>query len=424
MNLAAAPDNSRFLTKRMQSEADPKVGTPLFRTPYEHDRDRIIHSRAFRRLMHKTQIFNSRTNDHIRNRLTHTMEVYQIARSLGKALELNIDLIEAIALGHDLGHTPFGHVGERTLHNILMGHSKRVALEIAPGSCGGFKHNYQSVSILDYLEVAKPNFRGLNATLAVREGVFKHTGNTMRFGEDGESKEKVCYPDLDFSLIDISKPSFTLEGQVVAIADEIAQCTHDLEDAKRQGIMDIKDLKELAIVKQAEKKYALNLSMCRYANEVKMQLLYYMIDMLIEDVYLTSSVNINKIISAPTFEDEENCINRKMIAFSDEMKQHVDELDDIKVQKIIQSRDVSIEDSRAEYIIEQVFKAYYQHPMQLPSYILDRYCSMRGKKRSSLKKSELIKDTGFVRLICDHIGSMTDQFAEREFRRLYEPEFK
>lgn len=423
MNGFAAPSNSAFLNRRIQTENAESSEDPLFRSAFEHDRDRIIHSRAFRRLMHKTQIFNSKTNDHIRNRLTHTMEVYQISRSLGKALSLNGELIEAISLGHDLGHTPFGHVGERALHNILMGHSKRVRLEVESRACGGFKHNYQGVALLDQIEVGKPNCQGLNVTLAVREGILKHTGNKMRFGENGDKKEEVSYPNLDLTSIDVDMPSFTLEGQVVAIADEIAQCTHDLEDAYRQRIIDKEDLKNIDMVKYATGKFGIELDSCQNTNDVRMNLLYHMINMLIRDVYTASTKRISENSTIPRFIDKESCITEKLIAFSDQMQEMVNDLDSRKRDQILLSREVSIEDSKAEYIIEQIFKAYYEHPMQLPTYILERYCSFYGKQRASLKKTELVKDPRFIRLICDHIGSMTDQFAEREYRRLYHPDF-
>ena len=228
MNEFAAPSNSAFLNRRIQIENAESTEDPLYRSAF------------------------------------------------GKALSLNGELIEAIALGHDLGHTPFGHVGERALHNILMGHSKRVRLEVESRACGGFKHNFQGVALLDQIEVGKPNCKGLNVTLAVREGILKHTGNKMRFGENGDKKEEVSYPNLDLTSIDVDMPSFTLEGQVVAIADEIAQCTHDLEDAYRQRIIDKEDLKNIDMVKYATEKYGIELDSCQNTNDVRMNLLYHM----------------------------------------------------------------------------------------------------------------------------------------------------
>lgn len=367
----AAPNDSKFLCRRANDE-EPDSNGPLARTAFEHDRDRIIHSRAFRRLMHKTQIFNSKTNDHIRNRLTHTMEVYQIARGIGKPLGLNDTLIEAIALGHDLGHTPFGHVGERTLNSILMDKEK------CPEGGEGFKHNFQGLAILDYLETGKANWRGLNITLAVREGILKHTKCTIKPSENqNQSNDNelnfVKYSQLNFESIDLGKPSFTLEGQTVAIADEIAQYTHDLEDAYRQGVIHISDLEEMDMVKMVAKKHNIELRKCKSANDIRINLIYYMISDLITDVYNESVKNIMNAKIKPIFDDENTCINENIIKFSGDISEKVKRLERVKIDKIILSRDVAIEDAKAEYIIKQIFKAYYEHPRQMPAYILNRY---------------------------------------------------
>lgn len=177
-----------------------------FRTEYQRDRDRIIHSKAFRRLKHKTQVFLSPVGDHYRTRLTHTLEVAQIARTIGRALSLNEDLIEAIALGHDLGHTPFGHTGEAVLNELLKDH-------------GGFKHPHQSLRVVDYIEKVG---KGLNLTWEVREGIVKHSKG---FGE----------------IINANVP-VTLEGQVVRISDIVAYLNHDLDDALRAKVLKISDV--------------------------------------------------------------------------------------------------------------------------------------------------------------------------------------
>lgn len=196
-------------------------------------------------MMHKTQIFNANIGDHYRNRLTHTLEVAQISRSIGKVLGLNDELIEAIALGHDLGHTPFGHIGERTLDGILHnGLNTNI-----PATGGRFKHNFQSLKVVDQLETRCEDYAGINLTLATREGILKHT-KTAYAGEGF-----LHYPELDFSNIDLSAPSFTLEGQVVAISDEIAQCTHDLEDGVRSKIISFSDIQNYPLVLQVIKKY-------------------------------------------------------------------------------------------------------------------------------------------------------------------------
>ena len=173
------------------------------RTEFQRDRDRIIHSKAFRRLMHKTQVFLAPEGDHFRTRLTHTIEVSQIARTIARALNLNEDLTEAIALGHDLGHTPFGHNGEEVLNKIHP---------------GGFEHNVQSLRVADVIE-STPSRRGMNLTMEVRDGIVNHTGKAM---------------------------PFTLEGQIVKISDRIAYINHDIDDAIRSGVISAEDLPEEA----------------------------------------------------------------------------------------------------------------------------------------------------------------------------------
>lgn len=229
-------EKSLYLTQREHKEVfsqdDP-------RTNFVHDRDRIIHSKAFRRLMHKTQIFNANKGDHFRNRLTHTLEVAQIARSIGRRMNLNEDLIEAIALGHDLGHTPFGHIGERKLGELMHEGLKGVF----DGSQFSFKHNFQSVRVVEYIENKCDEFPGINLTLAVREGMIKHT--KLQTKDSNGVKYDVEYEKsaLNTNGFRMDLPhSITLEGQVVAIADEIAQLTHDIEDGIRGNIISFEEL--------------------------------------------------------------------------------------------------------------------------------------------------------------------------------------
>jgi len=218
-----------------------------YRTAFQRDRDRIIHSRAFRRLKHKRQVFLVTYGDHYRTRITHTIEVSQLSRTMARALGLNEDLVEAIALGHDLGHTPFGHIGEVVLHRIMKGHDDLDgALHMT--DAGGFKHNYQSVRIVDYNEM-KYGFRGLNLTAPVREGILKHT--RLRRNDvniPGFEKEGLYY-DLDHAT--------TLEGQIVAVCDEIAQRTHDLEDGLRARHVSLLDVRSLELIKLIEQRFQL-----------------------------------------------------------------------------------------------------------------------------------------------------------------------
>ncbi|RQV97711.1 dNTP triphosphohydrolase, partial [bacterium] len=229
-----------------QTRIHPEKEHP-YRTAFQRDRDRIVHSRSFRRLKHKQQVFLISEGDHYRTRITHTMEVSQLSRTLAKALGLNEELVEAIALGHDLGHTPFGHIGEVVLNDILSGKDNLEGV-LEGKNLGGFKHNYQGVRVVDLLE-KKYEFDGLNLTSPVREGILKHT----RLYRARYSYPNFYYDGLHFDLDNAT----TLEGQVVAISDEIAQRTHDLEDGVRAGLAELEQILELDIIKIVEQKYKL-----------------------------------------------------------------------------------------------------------------------------------------------------------------------
>lgn len=429
----AAKSSSKFLTKRNNIEDD---GSNIeFRLPFQRDRDRIIHSRAFRRLMHKTQVFNANLGDHYRNRLTHTLEVSQIARSISKYLELNDELTEAIALGHDLGHTPFGHVGERTLHLLISG--SFIEDDYNKNAFGGFKHNFQSLQIVDNIEKRTNDYNGMNLTLAVREGILKHTGTKIRIPKDiasrnfmNSTKVEVTYNTLNLENISVDKPSFTLEGQVVAIADEIAQCTHDLEDGLRAKIISLNDLKDDLFINKICKDRNFRLLDLEETVDVRNTLIKYMVGELINNVCMETSKNLIALKEnshIPQYKDKDDIYKESIVCFSDSMKEFHEKLSSLTTKLVIASQSVTQADLKAEYIIKRLFKGYFNHPQQLPDYILNRYFSKKGKEfnRFSIEDNinNLKNDSEFVRLICDHIGSMTDQYAAREYRKLYEPEY-
>lgn len=419
MNYHIDYDNT-FLIKRIHYEPD-EIEFP--RAPFQRDRDRIMHSRAFRRMMHKTQVFNANIGDHYRNRLTHTLEVSQIARSIGKALGLNDELIEAIALGHDLGHTPYGHVGERTLDNILRG---KEINEIKDQN-DGFKHNLQSLRIVDELETRCLDYKGINLTLAVREGIIKHT-KTMKDGELCQNS------DNNYTNMNLNNPcSLTLEGQVVAIADEIAQYTHDLEDSVRSGIITIDDVIKFPIIKEILNGIR-GIDANNYKNlfpddptfHLRTIIIRDYIGYLINDVIRTSMDEIEKYLRkySPKFSNMDDCINEPCIIFSRGVEQKAKDVYNEITNKVIFSENISIADSKSEYVIKQLFKAFYKHPKQLPDYILVRYFTKKGLQfnRLGINDNQLRNDSHFIRSICDHISGMTDQFASREYKRLYMPE--
>ncbi len=418
----AAKSDSIFLSQRNVQENDNKFEVRL---PYQRDRDRIVHSRAFRRLMHKTQVFNANVGDHYRNRLTHTLEVSQIARSIGKFLGLNDELVEAIALGHDLGHTPFGHIGERTLHLIVTGQTP-----IGTANIGGFKHNFQTLHLVDNLEKRTNEYKGLNLSLAVREGMIKHTSMKIRVREKDKntiSKQDIKYSTIDLSNINILSPSFTLEGQVVAIVDEIAQCTHDLEDGIRAGIIKIDDIKKNGLISEMCIQMKMELSSNIEPVDIRNSLIKYMVGFLINDVCETSNNSLAYIKEVPGFNNKDDVYKEKFIKFSKEVSKLHEELSTLITRLVIASQKVSQADSKAEYLITRMFQAYYIRPQQLPDYILQRYFEKNGFEFDRLYIEDNIKslqnDSDFIRLISDHIASMTDQYAAREYIKLYEPEY-
>lgn len=415
MEIYAVKNDSAFLTKRHYEDRCYNYNI-ISRGPFQRDRDRIIHSRAFRRMMHKTQVFNANKGDHFRNRLTHTLEVSQIARSIGKYLKLNDELIEAIALGHDLGHTPFGHIGERTLDTILMEGLDNEILPIKQN----FKHNFQSLRVVDKLETRCDDYLGINLTFATREGVLKHTKVRNKDGY-------YHYLDLDLMDMHLDLPfSITLEGQVVAIADEIAQCTHDLEDGVRSGVINFKALMNQPLVSQCMEAYhiVVDKGTAAPAYETRSLIIKNLVGYLIYDVCKKSANNISQYLEQHNIQDE-IIFKNKCIFFSDEVAQLVQQLKKWMNDRIIYSEEVSISDSKAQYLIKQLFKAFYVHPKQLPDYMLKKYFKLKGRSfsRVDMDDEELKKDTMFIRMVADHIGGMTDQFASRTYKKLYYPDY-
>lgn len=420
-------EKSLYLTQREHKEVfsqdDP-------RTNFVHDRDRIIHSKAFRRLMHKTQIFNANKGDHFRNRLTHTLEVAQIARSIGRRMNLNEDLIEAIALGHDLGHTPFGHIGERKLGELMHEGLKGVF----DGSQFSFKHNFQSVRVVEYIENKCDDFPGINLTLAVREGMIKHT--KLQTKDSNGVKYDVEYEKsaLNTTSFRMDLPlSITLEGQVVAIADEIAQLTHDIEDGIRGNIISFDNFASCELVKNylntAQHSNDINPNCAPLSYNQRSQIIKGLVGYLISDVAKASESKLEayeKKHGIPSFDSELSVYEENCVGFSEKVKLQADDLAKKRDNWIIFSKEISQADSKAEYFITQIFKAYYKHPKELPDYILARYYGEKdadGFDRTIISVEELQRDPKFIRFICDHIAGMSDQFAAREYMNLYIPNY-
>ena len=377
-----------------------------YRTEYVRDRDRIIHSRAFRRLKHKTQVFIPFEGDHFRTRLTHTIEVSQIARSVARALGLNEDLTEAIALGHDLGHTPFGHSGESVLDQLLRA---------SHPEAGGFKHNYQSVRVVDRLE-RRYEEPGLNLTDDVREGIFKHTGWRRDFP----------FP-LDFVEGLRFESGGTLEAQVVNWSDEIAQQTHDLEDGIALADDDAIEALTVSRVARAARGGGRDPAVRRAS------LIRGMIATLITDLIRGSRGRIetwveSKGISTPTaFEEWRTRLPGDLVGFSDEGRKLYAELRQFVYRHVIHSFPVSRHDGRARRVVSGLFHAYSENPRLLPDSVLEalrQELDVRllrevplSEVRSEVARSYRTRPE-FYRAIADHIAGMTDSYCIAEYQEL------
>ena len=398
MNLYKQKDNISDREKQIEGDLFNDKYCGLFvRNEFSRDADRIKFSRAFRRMEHKAQVYTYTKGDHFRTRLTHSLEVAQISRSLARNLNLNEDLVEAIALGHDIGHTPFGHQGERTLDKIMSGQDDLTGKLKYKINYGGFKHNFHSVKILDKIEVKYKYIQGINLTWQVLEGILKHTKTKRAEGEIGwdisrfTENEKVNeFFELPFSV--------TLEGQVVAISDEIAQREHDIDDGLRDDDLKLSfnevinyfkdEFNKLYISYQKEKNiFSENLrDLLNYIEELsirekeynskeslyeKNSLVGKFIDFFIKDVTFNSlSKLIN--ISSEEFDENKNIFRNKIIDFSYIGERVNKIIEDYINLQVLNSYNVNRFDGKSIYIIRQLFKAYYTNPRQMPKYILKR----------------------------------------------------
>ncbi|MGO9062910.1 MAG: deoxyguanosinetriphosphate triphosphohydrolase [Candidatus Binataceae bacterium] len=348
---------------------------PAYRTAFARDRDRIIHSAAFRRLEYKTQVFVNHEGDYYRTRLTHTIEAAQITRTVARALGLNEELAEAVVLSHDLGHTPFGHAGEKVL-NALM----------AP--YGGFDHNAQSLRIVDWIEERYPAFRGLNLTFEVREGIIKHS----------HFKDRPAARAFDPSVFPC------LEAQIVDLADEIAYLGHDVDDGLKSEMLTRADLESSELVRTATRAVRESFPEIERGRGARYQLVIRMIDTMVTDLV----TNIDRDLSAARISSVEDVrkAGRALAAFSPAMAQQVAELKDLMNRKLYRHHRVLRMTQKAGRMLTQLFEAYMAEPAQLPPHIAQR---METEGDST------------PRVIADYIAGMTDRFALDDYRKLFDP---
>jgi len=347
----------------------PEKEHPL-RTCFQRDRDRIIHSTAFRRLEYKTQVFIYHEGDYYRNRLTHTIEVQQIARTIARILRLNEDLVEAISLAHDIGHTPFGHKGEYTLDAIMKTYNTR------------FEHNLHGLRVVDYLEKRYPDFPGLNLKFEVREGIIRHkTSYDMPL--DSDLKE----------FLQFKSPS--LETQVVNFADEIAYTSHDLDDGLKSEVISIEELKNIELWKEISKSI-------KVSNEKKVKIVIRnLINFLVLDFVNQSLKNIKKM-EITSLEEVRN--TSPILSYSKETYEKYLQLRKFLEEKMYSHYRVIRMAEKASRIITELFHAYMKEPKQLPEHIQNR-----------------LKEEKIERVICDYIAGMTDRFAHQEYKKLFDP---
>ena len=359
------------------------------RTAYQRDRDRIVHTTAFRRLKHKTQVFVATEADHYRTRLTHTIEVSQIARAFARALRLDEDLTEAIALVHDFGHPPFGHAGER-------------ALDRAMADYGGFDHNAQSLRIVTALERRYAEFDGLNLAWETLEGLVKHNGPLTGLHATETNLPK---PIADFdALFALDLDAFaSLEAQAAAIADDIAYNTHDLDDGLRAGLIRLDDLRELSlagsILTEIESRYPA-IEASRLANEIMRRHITRMVENVIE----TALANIAEAGIASA--DDVRGAGRTLIDFSPAMREAVDETRRFLFARVYRAPSVMEKMETAETVVSQLFDRLLNHPQDLPAEWGAQMDRLTPDKRA--------------RRVADYLSGMTDTYALREYGRLFD----
>jgi dGTPase len=344
------------------------------RTEYQRDRDRIVHSTAFRRLVYKTQVFLNHEGDLFRTRLTHSLEVAQLGRSIARALQLNEDLVEAIALAHDLGHTPFGHAGQDALDDCMRGQ-------------GGFEHNLQSLRVVDELEERYPGFNGLNLTFETREGILKHCSRANAQRIEAAEPRGVAR-----RFLDRTQPS--LEAQLCNLSDEIAYNAHDIDDGVRSGLITLEQLHDVDLFD--EHRVA---ALRDFPHLAGKRLLYEAIRrMLSAQVYdVIDSTRAMLRTAAPSSADEARAAPA-MVVFSDAMRAKSAKLKRFLLNNLYRHPQVVAKTGQAQRVVQELFAAYIDDVGQMPGDFAGR--------------------ADVARAVADYIAGMTDRFAAREHERL------
>ncbi len=375
-NLAAYAAHDKLSNGRLYQEASAE-----YRSEYQRDRERIIHSTAFRRLEYKTQVFVNHEGDLFRTRLTHSIEVAQIARAIARALNLNEDLCEAISLAHDLGHTPFGHAGQDALNDCMQNH-------------GGFEHNLQSLRIVDKLELKYPEFSGLNLMFETREGILKHCSrkNAEQLG------------DLGQRFVQRKQPS--LEAQLANIADQIAYNNHDLDDGLRSGLINVKQLNEVELF--AEKFENVSAIYPKLSERRKIyECIRSIINELVTDLISQSTKAIKQM--KPNTIDDVRGETKPMIQYSEAMRLKNSELKVFLNKSLYQHYKVHRMSQKAKNIILDLYTSFYSDTKLMPEEYQE-YASNALEQKG---------DKGKARIVADYIAGMTDRYAIAEHERIF-----
>ena len=343
-----------------------------YRSVYQRDKDRIIHSTAFRRLEYKTQVFVNHEGDYYRTRLTHTIEVAQISRCISRVLNLNEDLAEAIAVAHDLGHTPFGHSGEDALRILMKDH-------------GGFEHKIQGLRVVDVLENRYSKFSGLNLSWEVRESIAKH---------------KSLYDNPNTSQFEMNKQPL-LEAQIVDLADSIAYDNHDIDDSLKAGLIMESDLEEIELWRYAKEKVKEQYGDLGKDLE-KSHAVKYLIDLEVTDLIEHTQSKLEKM-KTKTTNDVQQCKER-LVSFSPGLDKKKQELQVFLQNNVYNHYRVARMADKARRFVEDLFKTFIENPMQLPP-----------------EYQKWIEKEGLYQGVCDYIAGMTDRFAQDEYLKLFYP---
>ena len=393
-NLMFTNNDNRYLSTYacLSSESKGRIYKDdtliLGRSEFQRDRDRVIHSEAFRRLKDKTQVFVFHEGDHYRTRLSHTLEVSQIARSIAKALNINEDLTETIALAHDLGHPPLGHKGEDVLKKIME-------------DAGGFNHNEQSLRVVTILEKKYPNFDGLNLTYETLEGLIKHNGPFLDIKKIPQTIKDICnLLDIDF------KTHSSLEGQVANISDDIAYLTHDFDDGLREKLFTLNDLRKINIINGILKNIEGNF--VNIKNDILIhQLIRHLISYFINDI-VSNSLAIIKENKFSNVNEIRN-FGKKTVKLSKDASYSMEEIRNFLFKKMYSNVTVVNKLNQNVLMIEKLFLLFIEDINKLPQ----QWKYFNGQILSKLSQTEKL------RVISDYIAGMTDNYLKREYDKFY-----